>query len=65
MRVKDCRKCQKCQRRVWKDYYIPRNYQPIGMSHAYAWCTFHKKRVRDVKECLKGEQIEMPVGQIG
>lgn len=38
MRVRDCRKCKKYMRRVWSDYYIPRNYHPIGMSHAYAWC---------------------------
>ena len=51
MRVKDCLKCQKYVRKVWSDYYIPRNYHPIGMSHAYAWCNKHKKRCREVRVC--------------
>lgn len=54
MKVKDCKKCPKCVRRVWSDYYVPRNYHPIGMSHAYAYCTLHKKRVLDVKKCNHG-----------
>ena len=58
MKVKDCKKCPKCVRRTWKDYYVPRNYHPIGMTHAYAWCTLHKKRVRDVKNCVKGGTYE-------
>ena len=51
MRVKDCRSCPHCQRRVWSDYYTPKNYHPIGMSHAYAYCTKHRKRVTEVKKC--------------
>ena len=51
MRVKDCRSCPHCQRRVWSDYHIPKNYHPIGMSHAYAYCTKHRKRVSEVKKC--------------
>lgn len=51
MRVKDCRSCPHCQRRVWSDYYIPKNYHPIGMSHAYAYCDKHRKRVTEVKKC--------------
>ena len=51
MRVKDCRKCQHCQRRTWTSYHMPRGYHAIGMTHAYAYCTLYKKRVRDVKSC--------------
>lgn len=51
MRVKDCAKCPKHRRRVWSSYYRPLHYHPIGMSHAYAWCTFHEKRCREVKKC--------------
>jgi hypothetical protein len=58
MRVKDCEKCEHCQRRVWSQYYEPNNYHPIGMSHAYAYCTKHQKRVRDVKKCDELTQKE-------
>ena len=51
MRVKDCQNCPKCKRKVWSSYHVPLNYHPIGMSHAYAFCNLHKKRVRDVKKC--------------
>ena len=61
MRVKDCRKCMKCVRRVWSEYYVPRNYHPIGMSHAYAWCKRHRKRCREVRDCevIPRGQLEM------
>lgn len=61
MKVKDCRKCKKYMRKVWSDYYIPRNYHPIGMSHAYAWCKKHQKRCREVRECevIPRGQLEM------
>ena len=51
MRVKDCEGCVHCQRRVWSQYYKPNGYHAIGMSHAYAYCKKHEKRVRDVKKC--------------
>ena len=51
MRIKDCAKCEKCERRVWSDYHVPKNYHPIGMSHAYAWCAKYKKRVSQIKKC--------------
>jgi hypothetical protein len=51
MKVKDCEKCEHRQRRVWSQYYEPKDYHAIGMSHAYAYCTKHQKRVRDVKKC--------------
>ena len=59
MKVRDCKKCQKYVRKKWSDYYIPRNYHPIGMSHAYGWCNKHKKRCLEVQRC---EVI--PIGQI-
>lgn len=51
MKVKECEKCRYKKRHVWSTYYIPRDYHPIGMSHAYAYCALHQKRVRDVKKC--------------
>lgn len=62
MRVKDCERCRYKKRHVWSDYYIPKHYHPIGMSHAYAWCALHQKRVRDVKKCSKycdADQVTM------
>jgi len=54
MRASDCKKCPMYVRRVWSDYYVPKNYHPIGMSHAYAYCKLYKKRVLDVKKCARG-----------
>lgn len=51
MKVKDCEKCNYCQRRVLTTYYKPKNYHAIGMSHAYAYCLKHNKRVSEVKKC--------------
>ena len=57
MRVKDCEKCPYKRRHVWTDYHIPKHYHPIGMSHAYAYCAFHKKRVSEVKKCKGAPMI--------
>jgi len=65
MRVRDCRKCKKYMRRVWSDYYIPRNYHPIGMSHAYAWCKKHQKRCREVRECEVIPRGQLEIGLDG
>lgn len=51
MKVKDCKKCNYCERRTWVDYHTPANYHPIGFTHAYAYCKKHKKRVLDVRKC--------------
>ena len=53
MRVKDCKgsNCSHCVRRVWSHEYEPKNYHKIGMSHAYAHCDLHNKRVSEVKDC--------------
>ena len=53
MKVKDCKKCECCERRTYSTYHVPTNYHPIGMSHAYAYCSLHKKRVLEVKRCEK------------
>ena len=55
MVVKNCEKCMYCERRVWSHYYEPKNYHPIGMSHAYAYCRKHKQRVSKVKKCDEKE----------
>ena len=51
MRVKDCQGCKHCKRKVWSHYHVCRDYHPIGMSHDYAYCEKHKKRVLKVKQC--------------
>ncbi|MCM1236794.1 MAG: hypothetical protein NC489_42500 [Ruminococcus flavefaciens] len=51
MKVKDCEKCEYCERRTGSDYYKPINYHAIGMSHAYAYCNKHKMRVLEVRGC--------------
>ena len=58
MRVKDCKGCEFCVRRTWSQYYEPKNYHPIGFSHAYAYCKKHKKRVSWVKKCEEKEATE-------
>lgn len=55
MRVKDCKGCRHCKRRVWSQEYKPKNYHAIGFSHAYAYCTKHQKRVSEVKKCEEAE----------
>lgn len=56
MLVKDCERCKYCERKVWSHYYVPNNYHPIGMSHAYAYCRKHKQRVSKVKKCEEKER---------
>ncbi len=51
MKVKDCETCKHCQRRTWAQYHTPKNYHPIGFTHAYAYCTKHKRRVAEVRKC--------------
>jgi hypothetical protein len=51
MKVKDCQGCRHKQRRTWSQYVKPNNFHAIGFTHAYAYCTKHQKRVRDVKKC--------------
>lgn len=53
MKVKDCEKCDHCQRRTWAQRYQPSNYHAIGMSHAYHVCLIASKRCLDVKKCPK------------
>jgi hypothetical protein len=56
MKVKECKGCCFCQRRTWSHEYKPRNFHMIGMTHAYAYCTKHQKRVSEVKRCEKSEE---------
>lgn len=58
MRVKDCNGCVHCTRRVWSQRVEPKSYHAIGLSHAYAYCTKHKKRVLDVKSCGERKDCE-------
>ena len=51
MRVRDCEGCCYCRRKVWVQYYEPKNFHPIGFTHAYAYCEKHKKRVSQVRSC--------------
>ena len=34
MKVKNCKGCEHCKRRVWSSYVQPNNYHAIGVSHA-------------------------------
>ena len=56
MKVKDCRMCPYHERRVWHTYYRPRNYHAIGMTHAYAYCTLHQKRILKVRNCNENRE---------
>ena len=51
MKVKQCEKCEHYKRRVWSQYHEPKNYHPIGFSHAYAYCTKFQKRCLSIKHC--------------
>ena len=51
MKVSVCEVCEHYIRKVWSQYYVPNNYHPIGMSHAYAFCRKHNKRCLDVRKC--------------
>ena len=51
MRVKDCNNCEHCQRRTWTHTHKPKGYHTIGMTHAFAYCKKHKRRVSEVKKC--------------
>lgn len=55
MKVKECESCLYFSRRIWTQYYESKNYHPIGMTHAYGYCTKYKKRCVEVKSCKKGE----------
>ena len=57
MRVKDCANCTRCKRRTFSTYHVPKNYHPIGMTHAYAYCEKHRKRVAAVKKCEEKEVL--------
>lgn len=59
MKVKQCERCEKYERRVWSQYYEPRNYHPIGMSHAYGYCKHHQERCSNVKKCNRKEEINV------
>lgn len=53
MKVKDCKGCPFCKRRVWVSIYTPANYHTIGVSHAFHRCEKAGKRCLDVKKCPK------------
>lgn len=55
MRVKDCKGCRHCDRRVWSSSYKPANYHRVGVSHAYSYCTLKKDRCLNVKFCYSFE----------
>ena len=57
MKVSICRKCKHFRERRWSQYYEPRNYHAIGMTHVYGYCTRMKQRCVDVKDndCVPGQ----------
>ena len=56
MRVKDCKGCRHCERKVWSSSYKPSNYHAVGFSHAYHYCAYHKKRCLEVPWCNDYEE---------
>jgi len=55
MKLSICKDCKFKERHVWSSYVCPNNYQPIGVSHAYGFCSLCDKRCLRVKkeECHK------------
>ena len=51
MKVSECEKCAHYKRCVYSNYYRPAGYHPIGMSHAYGYCTKHQDRCLNIKLC--------------
>lgn len=54
MKVKECEKCEYYERRRWSHIYYPNGYHAIGMTHAFGYCTKHKRKCREVKKCKEG-----------
>ena len=52
MRVSYCAKCQYYERKTWSNYHIPKNYHPIGISHAYGYCKLYCMRCSEIKPCI-------------
>lgn len=52
MKVSVCEKCEHYIRKVWSQYYVPNNYHPIGMSHAYAFCKKYNRRCLNVQQSI-------------
>lgn len=59
MKVGICRKCRYFRERRWSQYYKPRDYHPIGMTHVYAYCARWKKRCTEIKDtdCTPGQTM--------
>lgn len=62
MRVKDCVGCRYCERKVWSSSYKPATYHVVGVSHAYQYCAYHKKRCLKVKWCNDWEEESIDGG---
>lgn len=58
MKVGTCKKCKHFSRKVWTQYYVPKDYHPIGMNHAYAFCDKHQKRCLDIRGCKQIYEAE-------
>lgn len=60
MKVSRCEKCKNFERRTWSHYYKPKNYHPIGMTHAFGFCNHYNERCSCVKKCnCKENQYEL------
>lgn len=46
-----CCKCKHYKRKRWVQYYEPKNYHPIGMTHCYGYCTKQKEKCRKIRKC--------------
>lgn len=54
MKVSKCEKCKFYKRVTWSTYYVPKNYHPIGITHAYAYCKLAERRCLEIKNCPVG-----------
>ena len=49
MKISNCEKCEYFRHRTWSTYYKPKDYHPIGISHAYGYCKLYENRCGNIK----------------
>lgn len=61
MKVSVCEKlCTFYERRTWTQKIYPKDYHPIGFSHAYGYCKYNDSPCADVKKsmCINGDFLK-------
>lgn len=56
MRVSNCEKCIRYQRKNWSHRHESAKYHAIGMTHAYGYCKLHDDRCLNIKKCEGKEE---------